>query len=99
MDLEVADGWRLQAACRGMPSDMFVSSDMTRAQELAAKRVCAGCDVVAHCLSYAMVYSVGPGIWGGLTPDERRPMRRRWLENRESVTSDSFEKAHYEKAV
>ena len=93
MTLEAADGWRSRSACRGLPSNMFVSSDMTRAEELAAKRICAGCVVVANCLSYAMVNSVQLGIWGGLTPDERRPMRRRWLEDRQSVTGVSLDKA------
>ena len=80
-------GWRSRSACRGLPSDMFVSGElMSPAEESAAKRVCTGCAVVTDCLSYAIVNAVRYGVWGGLTGEERRPLRRRWLEDRRAVT-------------
>lgn len=41
-----------------------------------AKGVCARCRFADACLSYALRYSIDFGIWGGLTEDERKPMRR-----------------------
>ena len=85
-------GWRSRCACRGLPSDMFISGElMSPMEENAAKRVCAGCAVVADCLSYAIVNAVRYGVWGGRTGEERRPLRRQWLEDRRSVTGTSFE--------
>jgi WhiB family redox-sensing transcriptional regulator len=79
-------GWRSRSACRGLPSDMFVSAElMTDDEEVTAKAVCAGCAVVDDCLSYSIVNAVRFGVWGGLTGDERRPLRRRWLEDRNSL--------------
>jgi hypothetical protein len=84
-------GWRSRSACRGLPSDMFVSGElMSPVEENAAKRVCTGCAVVTDCLSYAIVNAVRYGVWGGLTGEERRPLRRQWLEDRRSVAR-SFE--------
>lgn len=80
-------GWRSRSACRGLPSDMFVSAElMTRAEEVTAKAVCAGCAVIDDCLSYSIVNAVRFGVWGGLTGDERRPLRRQWLEDRNSLS-------------
>lgn len=79
-------GWRSRSACRGLPSDMFVSGElMSQDEETAAKRVCAGCAVAAECLSYSILNAVRFGVWGGLTGDERRPLRRRWLQDRHSL--------------
>jgi len=79
-------GWRSRSACRGLPSDMFVSAElMTHDEEVTAKAVCAGCAVIDDCLSYSIVNAVRFGVWGGLTGDERRPLRRRWLEDRHSL--------------
>jgi len=80
-------GWRSRSACRGLPSDMFVSAElMTTEEEATAKAVCAGCAVVDDCLIYSIVNAVRFGVWGGLTGDERRPLRRRWLEDRHSLS-------------
>lgn len=83
-------GWRSRSACRGLPSDMFVSAElMTSDEEATAKAVCAECTVVDDCLSYSIVNAVRFGVWGGLTGDERRPLRRQWLDDRNSVAFSS----------
>jgi WhiB family redox-sensing transcriptional regulator len=41
-------------------------------QERRAKAVCAGCPVVMECRVYALRVGEREGIWGGLTPKERR---------------------------
>jgi WhiB family redox-sensing transcriptional regulator len=65
---------------------MFVSAElMTNDEEATAKEVCAECAVIDDCLTYSIVNAVRFGVWGGLTGDERRPLRRRWLEDRDSL--------------
>ena len=67
---------------------MFISAGlMTDDEEAAAKRVCGECAVVSECLSYSIVNAVRFGVWGGLTGEERRLLRRRWLQDRQSLTS------------
>ena len=42
-----------------------------------AKRICAGCEVRAECLEYALNRPEPTGIWGGATDRERRQLRRK----------------------
>lgn len=63
--------WRNDAKCRGLDPDMFYPRPNEKPLELAAKRVCAQCDVREECLAYATVFE-SDGIWGGMTDAERR---------------------------
>jgi WhiB family redox-sensing transcriptional regulator len=45
-------------------------------QVAAAKAVCGRCPVSTPCLMWALVRDVD-GVWGGLSQDERRAIRRR----------------------
>jgi WhiB family redox-sensing transcriptional regulator len=47
-------------------------------QIAAAKAVCAGCDVRADCLEFAISTNQEYGIWGGTSEEERRVLRRQW---------------------
>ena len=75
-----AGGWRRRAACRGMgPALFFPAGERDAeavAQVAAAKEVCAGCGVRLHCLAYALAANPDDGVWGGLSPSERRVLRR-----------------------
>jgi WhiB family transcriptional regulator, redox-sensing transcriptional regulator len=69
-------GWRLEAACGGLPSSMFFSPDgergaARRRRERAAKQVCAGCRVRRRCAEYALAHRERYGVWGGLSEHER----------------------------
>jgi hypothetical protein len=68
--------WRRLAACRRMGSSSFVPSTDVRAEQEAAKEVCARCCVVLPCLAYAMTDASLQGVWGGTTPQERAQIRR-----------------------
>ncbi|HKZ21488.1 MAG TPA: WhiB family transcriptional regulator [Acidimicrobiia bacterium] len=72
--------WRNYAACRGMPSEMFISCDgeMSPQQVKAAKAVCGECMVVDDCLTYAITNTVKDGVWGGLSADELAPLYSAW---------------------
>lgn len=77
--------WRDLAACNGFDPELFFPAGETGPaadQIRQAKRVCAGCEVQEDCLTYAIETNQVAGVWGGLTEDERRPVRRRWLAER-----------------
>ena len=73
-------GWRERAACRGEDPELFFpigSTGPVLAQIAEAKEVCARCPVREACLDFALSTGQAYGIWGGLTEDERRSLRRR----------------------
>lgn len=45
-------------------------------QAETAKRICACCEVREPCLEFAIATKQDAGVWGGLTEDERRSLRR-----------------------
>jgi WhiB family redox-sensing transcriptional regulator len=42
-----------------------------------AKAVCRRCSVVDTCLAWALESGQDAGVWGGLSEDERRALKRR----------------------
>lgn len=71
--------WCDGAACVGLDTELFFPLGMTGPaldQAERAKAVCAGCAVAGECLEWALVTGQQDGIWGGLTEDERRRLRR-----------------------
>ena len=74
--------WRGLASCARHTPDLFFpvgETGLGGTQIAMAKRICIGCPVRQECLDYALVSNQRFGIWGGLTEEERRPVRRRWL--------------------
>ncbi|MBB2894627.1 WhiB family transcriptional regulator [Flexivirga oryzae] len=72
------DDWRRNAACRGLNSDLFFPVGTTGpalAQTERAKAICRTCPVAAQCLEAALAHGEDDGIWGGMTPEERRRLR------------------------
>lgn len=77
--------WRELAACRDHPNDLFFPAGETgpaAVQIEKAKGICGTCEVSDECLLFALESNQRDGIWGGLTADERRRLRRRWLAER-----------------
>lgn len=72
--------WRLKAECKGLDTKLFFYDiyfdDYSLEKVRQAKAICAGCEVVAQCLDFAIKTSQLDGIWGGNTPEERRSIRR-----------------------
>lgn len=71
--------WRQQAACRDADPETFFPNGTTGpalAQIAAAQAICQTCPVTAECLDWAIETGQDNGIWGGLTEDERREVRR-----------------------
>ena len=67
-------GWQDDANCLGVDPDFFFPERGASTRE--AKAVCAGCEVRADCLEYALVNGEKFGIWGGMSERERRRLRR-----------------------
>jgi WhiB family redox-sensing transcriptional regulator len=45
-------------------------------QTKEAKAVCRACPVMSQCLTWALDSGQGAGVWGGLSEDERRALKR-----------------------
>lgn len=75
-------GWREQAACRDLDTELFFPVGTTGPaldQTEQAIAVCAHCPVAQACLDWALDTNQQDGIWGGRTEDQRRALRRqRW---------------------
>ncbi|GHH30005.1 WhiB family transcriptional regulator [Streptomyces rubradiris] len=65
--------WRTRSACQDYDPELFFSTGA----EGTAKAVCRGCPVREECLNHALDERIEDGVWGGLTDDERRDIRRR----------------------
>ena len=62
-------------------SFLWATIEMPSKKEQArrAKRICRDCPVVSECLEYALSNNLNEtddGIWGGMTPGERRELKR-----------------------
>jgi WhiB family redox-sensing transcriptional regulator len=71
--------WVHSARCRDEDPELFfpVGTTGPAAMQIdAAKLVCLGCDVRLECLEWAMATGQDAGVWGGLSEDERRSLRR-----------------------
>ena len=72
--------WRNLAACLDENPELFFPIGNTGPALLQienAKAVCRRCEVVATCLSWAITSGQDAGVWGGLSEDERRALKRR----------------------
>ena len=66
--------WRARGACLGADPELFfpLSSAGPSVEQLSqAKTVCAGCQVRAECLEFALATRQVHGVWGGASEDER----------------------------
>ncbi len=74
------DTWRDAALCRDTDPELFFPIGTTGYAIVAieeAKRLCGECVVTDACLDYALATNQDSGIWGGLSEEERRDIRRR----------------------
>ncbi|MCO8182907.1 WhiB family transcriptional regulator [Tropheryma whipplei] len=72
--------WRDKAACLTVNPELFFPVGNTGAaleQIQRAKAVCARCTVANSCLQFALETNQDSGIWGGLSEEERRALKRR----------------------
>jgi len=77
--------WRDIAACLDEDPELFFPIGNTGpalVQIEQAKAICRRCTVVETCLQWAMDTGQDAGVWGGLSEDERRALKRRKARNR-----------------
>ncbi len=72
--------WRHRAACLTEDPELFFPIGNTGPavhQIDDAKAICNACSVMEVCLKWAIDTSQDSGVWGGLSEDERRALKRR----------------------
>ena len=72
--------WRHNAACRDEDPELFFpvgTSGPAILQVAQAKAVCHRCPVASDCLTWALQSGQDAGVWGGMSEDERRALKRR----------------------
>lgn len=71
-NLPIAD-----VSCKNDP-DLFFMEDVHNGQvsNAIAKEACQRCPVMVQCGQYATEHNEVYGIWGGLTPAERKKIRK-----------------------
>ncbi len=72
---------KTKAMCRGHHRLFYDVDGETKAErerrELTAKALCSICEIKDACLEVALERPEPYGIWGGLTEEDRRRIRRR----------------------
>jgi len=71
--------WTDEAACRDEDPELFFPEGTTGpalSQAARARQVCQSCPVRTPCLAFALEQSLGFGIWGGSTANERLAIGR-----------------------
>lgn len=71
--------WVHHARCKDEDPELFFPIGTTgpaAIQTERAKLVCTQCDVRSECLEWAMATGQDAGVWGGLSEEERRSLRR-----------------------
>jgi WhiB family transcriptional regulator, redox-sensing transcriptional regulator len=77
--------WRFRAQCAAEDPELFFPIGNTGPaliQIQEAKSVCCRCPVIEICLQWALEFGQDSGVWGGLSEDERRSMKRRAARSR-----------------
>ena len=72
--------WRNRAACLEADPELFFPTGNTGpalVQIEEAKAICGRCEVVEPCLTWAIEFGQDAGVWGGLSAEERRTLKRR----------------------
>jgi WhiB family redox-sensing transcriptional regulator len=68
--------WRELAACSSVDPDLWhPEGDEVITKGRRAKTICRSCPVQIECLEHALTHDENLGIWGGLTPIERRRLK------------------------
>lgn len=89
-DHERGVDWRHRAACRDEDPELHFPIGNTGPALLQieeAKAVCRRCSVFESCLQYALESGQDAGVWGGMSEDERRALKRRAARNRARATA------------
>jgi WhiB family redox-sensing transcriptional regulator len=70
----VGEEWRAQAACRGLPTELWFPQKGDNHAQSVAKEICGTCPVQQDCYDYAMEVAQQVellGTWGGTSQKQR----------------------------
>lgn len=65
------------ALCAQTDPEIFFPNKGDSGSAADAKAICKQCEVQKECLAWAITNGEEYGVWGGLTPKERRSLRER----------------------
>jgi WhiB family redox-sensing transcriptional regulator len=71
--------WVHRARCKDEDPELFFPVGTTGPAAMQIERartVCMHCEVRTECLEWAMLTGQEAGVWGGLSEEERRALRR-----------------------
>lgn len=68
--------WMDQALCAQVDGDLWYADKGDWPTTIKAKVICRKCPVRVQCLDYALSNNETFGVWGGMTPQQRRDLRR-----------------------
>jgi WhiB family redox-sensing transcriptional regulator len=71
--------WVAAARCIGEEPELFFPVGTTGyavEQTERAKAICRACPVIEECLEWSLATAQDAGVWGGLSEEERREIRR-----------------------
>jgi WhiB family transcriptional regulator, redox-sensing transcriptional regulator len=74
LSLAPPEAWTEAALCAQVDPELFYPEKGGAVRD--AKRICAACPVAAECLEYALRCNDIFGVYGGLSPRQRRGLRR-----------------------
>ena len=77
--------WRHRAACLEEDPELFFPIGDTGpalVQIEQAKNVCRRCPAMEECLRWALESGQDAGVWGGMSEEERRALKRRAARSR-----------------
>lgn len=66
--------WINEVACKPEQMELFFSE--LKSKVAKAKAICDTCPVKLECLEFALNDKIEFGIFGGVTPDERKAMAK-----------------------
>ena len=67
--------WDDEASCQSIDPEVFFPEHQGDHASIA-KAICRGCPVRMQCLEFALDARLDHGVWGGMTENERRSLRR-----------------------
>lgn len=71
--------WRDDAACIGMPIEVFygtLDEPLSLHETLFAQRICQACPVLMDCASTSLAEEEPHGVWAASTPRQRQKLLR-----------------------
>lgn len=94
----MTEPWRHKAACKNKPSEWWFPDDGSRTHTTLkpenhhAIQICKTCPVQQQCATWAITKPEHHGIWGALTAEQRRGIRRQQRDTIPCGTKSGYEK-------